>query len=390
MSLSSQYPIFAGGALEPILALGYVPVICSQLWHDAGTASEASAGTILLVARVDCGFLWNSTRDAAHMDYAPGYENAQHLSPRFRTFAEELAAGLVVRLDLKGKHLFEISFGDGHMLCLKAAQGVATATSYAPSMAGKRSPFTTSRDGVEIEHEYFRSNLLDRPLGAIRSKNVLEHVDTPLVLLQDIRRAIGDRDLPVYFETPNAGWMLESVSMWDAIYERVGCWTASAITTPFRRCGFGPTLGRSYYGGQFLKVEARPGTAELSNLYQHAPDVQVAEPALGADAANSLAAWRSRLDALEGDAVIWGAGSRGIASANPLDKDDGCLVVMGDLNICEHQLVAPGAVLPVVAPEALSDLAPDLILISNSFHEANSSQLVRDLGLSPSLAVVTG
>lgn len=389
MSLSSQCPVCTRQALEPIFTLGDVPVICNQLWPDAGAARAAPAGTVSLVACTNCGFLWNSAFDPERMEYSPGYENALHFSPHFRCFAEDLAAGLVERYDLKGKHLVEIGCGDGHMLDLMAAQGVATATGFDPSMAGKPSPFT-AREGVEIVPEYFRSDQLDRSFDAILCRHVLEHLDTPLVLLQDIRRAIGTRDVPVYFEVPNAGWMLDRVSMWDMIYEHVGYWTAPAITTLFRRCGFEPSSVRSGYGGQFLMVEGRPGTPDPDYIDPQASEVLAAARAFGTAAAETLDGWRARLGALEGSAVIWGAGSKGITFANALGGGDGRLTAMIDLNTRKHGLITPGVALPVVAPEALAELAPDLVLISNALYEAEIAQQVRDMGLSTSFEVVTG
>ena len=201
--------------------------------------------------------IWNAAFEPARMVYAPGYENALHFSPRFQAFAEDLAQGLVELFDLQSKHVFEIGCGDGHMLDLMVKHGAATATGFDPSMAGIDSPFT-ARDGVDIVPEYFRSDQLDRPFDAILCRHVLEHLDTPMPLLQDIRRAIGDRDVPVYFEVPNAGWMLRAVSMWDVIYEHVGYWTAPAMETAFRRAGLAPVSVREGYDGQFLMLEARP------------------------------------------------------------------------------------------------------------------------------------
>ena len=74
----------------------------------AGAAAAAPMGTVDLKLCNDCALIWNGAFEPERMVYAPGYENALHFSPKFQTFAEELAAGLVERHDLKGKHVFEI------------------------------------------------------------------------------------------------------------------------------------------------------------------------------------------------------------------------------------------------------------------------------------------
>ncbi len=389
MSLSTHCPVCADTHPQPIFRLDNVPVICNQLWPDAEAARAAPKGDVDLVACRTCAFIWNRAFDPARMVYAPGYENALHFSPKFQSFAEDLAAGLVERFNLKGRDVIEIGCGDGHMLDLVAKNGAATATGFDPSMDGKPTPFS-ERDGVEIVPEYFRSDQLDRPFDAILCRHVLEHLDTPLALLQDIRRAIGLRDVPIYFEVPNAGWMLEAVSMWDVIYEHVGYWTASAIITLFRRAGFDPVSVRAGYGDQFLMVEARPAPPQPDFVDDGASTVLTSAHAFGAAATGELDRWRDRMSKIDGKAVIWGAGSKGITFANALGAAGAPLAALVDLNTRKHGLFAPGISLPVIAPEGLKEIAPQLILISNALYEAEIVVDVRKMGMAPDFAVVAG
>lgn len=388
--LATCCPLCDGHTLQDVFALRDVPVICNQLWPDPAAAAAAPAGTVDLKLCPECGLIWNGAFDPDRMVYAPGYENALHFSPKFQSFAEDLAAGLVARHDLVGKHVIEIGCGDGHMLDLIARNGVATATGFDPSMAGRETPYT-ERPGVSIEPEYFRSDQLDRPFDAILCRHVLEHLDAPVPLLSDIRKAIGDRDMPIYFEVPNAGWMLDAVSMWDVIYEHVGYWSAPAITTLFRRTGFEPISVRTGYGDQFLMVEARPAAPDPDFLDPGAGTTRRSAEAFAAAANGELDRWRDRLTGMEGRAVIWGAGSKGITFANALGAEAARpLAALVDLNTRKHGLIAPGVALPVIAPEALADIRPDLILISNALYEAEITRQVRDMGLSPEFAVIAG
>ncbi|MFZ7094171.1 class I SAM-dependent methyltransferase [Primorskyibacter sp. 2E233] len=389
MTLSTHCPVCNAPKPERIFHLGNVPVICNQLWPDADAARAAPLGDVDLVACRQCAFIWNHDFDPARMQYAPGYENALHFSPSFQTFSEELAQGLVDRFDLKGRHVFEIGCGDGHMLDLMSQNGAATATGFDPSMAGKETPYT-SRGGVEIVPEYFRSDQLDRPFDAILCRHVLEHLDTPLELMHDIRRAIGTRDVPIYFEVPNAEWMLDAVSMWDAIYEHVGYWTTPAITTLFRRSGFELLSVKAGYGGQFLMVEARPCDPVPDFIDDGTQKILAAAQAFGMASKAELDRWCKRLSEMDGRAVIWGAGSKGITFANALGAAGAHLSALVDLNTRKQGLIAPGVALPVVAPEALTEIAPDLILISNALYQAEIIAEVGKMGLNPEFAVVAG
>jgi SAM-dependent methyltransferase len=387
MTLASC-PVCGGTDTEEVFTLRAVPVVLNQLWPDAAAARDAPVGDVELVMCAGCALIWNRAFDPGRMVYAPGYENALHFSPRFQAFAEELAAGLVARHALKGRHIVEIGCGDGYMLDLMVKHGAATATGFDPSMKGRESP-CTSREGVRIVPEYFRADQLGRPLDFVICRHTLEHLDTPAGLLRDIRRAIGGREVPVYFEVPNAGWMLEAVSMWDVIYEHVTYWTAPSLAALFRRTGFLPDV-REGYGGQFLMVEARPGPVEADHRPADADVVGAAARAFADAAKAELAKWRERLSDLDGRAVIWGAGSKGIGFANALGPAGTALAALVDLNPRKHGLMAPGIALPVVAPDDLRAIRPDLVLISNALYEEEIVAEVRELGLQTQCHSIAG
>lgn len=387
--MSAPCPLCGTSGPLPVFDLLAVPVICNQLWPDREAARGAPAGDVTLMRCATCALIWNSAFDPARMVYAPGYENALHFSPRFQAFAEGLAAGLIARHGLAGRDVVEIGCGDGHMLDLMAKHGAATAAGFDPSMAGVATPYT-ARDGVEIVPEYFRSGQLDRAFDALLCRHVLEHIPEPVPFLTDIRRAIGDRDVPVYFEVPNAGWMLDALSMWDVIYEHVTYWTAPAIETLFRRTGFAPQSITAGYGDQFLMVEARPTTPEPGFVAAGTGTVAAGAEAFSAAARAELVKWRTRLAALDGQAVVWGAGSKGITFANAMGDAGRSLAALVDLNPRKHGLIAPGIALPVVAPEALAELRPALVLISNKLYEAEITAQVRGLGLDPDFGVIAG
>lgn len=389
MSLSTNCPLCGSTDFETFFTLPRVPVICNQLWPNDAAARAAPTGAIDLAVCRSCACIWNSAFDPERMRYAPGYENALHFSPTFRAFADELAADLVDRFDLKGRTVIDIGCGDGHMLDLLSRHGAAEAVGFDPSMEGVTSPFT-EREGVEIVPEYFRSEQLDRPFDAIVCRHVLEHLDEPLAFLKDIRAAIGDRDVPVYIEVPNARWMLDASSMWDVIYEHVGYWTEPSLVTLFRRAGFEPTQVREGYGQQFLMIEARPGTADPYYLHPDTRSVLRLASAFGEFARTDLKVWRSRIGALEGRAVIWGAGSKGISFANALHLSGQEIAAFVDLNERKQGLVAPGVGVPIVAPDALGEIAPSLVLISNAQYLDEITAQTRGMGLDPAFAVVTG
>ena len=368
-----------------IFELVDVPVLCNQLWPDRSAASSAPVGDIRLHRCPDCAMIWNVSFDPGRMVYSTGYENALHFSPSFRSFSESLADNLVARFDLSGRTVVEIGCGDGHMLDLLAKRGVAEAVGYDPSMKSRETPFT-ERAGVEIVPEYFTAGNVTRPFDAVICRHVLEHLDAPMEMLSDLRRAIGARDVPVYFEVPNADWMMRTVSMWDVIYEHVCYWTAPSISAAFRRAGFVPISVAEGYGGQFLMIEARPGEPQPDWLPDNVSATLEEADAFSRTARSSLGTWRDEMTCRPGSAVIWGAGSKGITLGNAL----GMISALVDLNPRKHELMAPGMVVQVVAPEQLPEVAPDLVLISNALYAEEVETQVRSMGLNPDFGIVAG
>ncbi|WP_181705384.1 class I SAM-dependent methyltransferase [Chthonobacter rhizosphaerae] len=383
-------PVTGAGDPDPVLLLPGVPVLCNQLWPDAASARGAPAGDVDLVLDRRSGLLWNRSFDPDRMAYAAGYENALHHSPAFRAFADDLARGLVGRHDLKGRDVLEIGCGDGHMLALMMEHGARSATGYDPSMAGRTSPYL-ERPGVSVVPEYFKADRIDRPFDAILCRHVLEHLDDPAGFLADIRAATGDRTVPIYFEVPNADWILSAVSLWDVIYEHVTYWTAPALETLMRRAGFRPLAIGGVYGDQFLMVEAVPDTPRPDWLPDADAVPLAAARAFGAAAAAQIAGWRGRLSAADGKAVIWGAGSKGITFANALGGEAAERVAAYvDLNPRKHGRFAPGVGLPVVEPAALPAIGPALVLMSNALYRGEISGMVARMGLRPTFGAIVG
>lgn len=381
-------PVCNGSSIEPIFSFRDIPIICNQLYAEQADALAAPSGDVELQVCKSCAFVWNSRFEPEKMEYAPGYENALHFSPSFQTFATELAEHLVKTYDLKGKHIVEIGCGDGHMLDLMSQQGVATATGFDPSMLGKETPFT-EREGVTIEPSYFTSENLNRSFDAILCRHVLEHLENPVDLLRDIRKAIGDKKIPIYFEVPNAEWMLKSVSLWDVIYEHVGYWSAPSIMRAMVEAGFEPKNVRQGYSDQFLMIEALPATATpKTNLEKRATDLVNSAMAFSEAATAEITKWEKTLSGLNNSAVVWGAGSKGITFANALSKRSTAFSTLVDLNPRKHALYAPGVGLQVVAPDALIENQPEMVLIANGLYAKEIEADLLDRGLTPSFAII--
>lgn len=382
-------PVCGTTPAEPLFTLRGVPVVCNQLWPDVTSARAAPVGDIKLVLCPACGLIWNRDFDPERVAYTPGYENALHFSPSFRDFAEDLARGLVARHHLAGRRLLEIGCGDGYMLDKMVKHGVATATGFDPSMQGRETPYA-SREGVEIVPEHCPLERLEGHFDAIVCRHVLEHLAAPADFLAKIRRAAGKRGIPIYVETPNADWMLDQVSIWDVIYEHATYWTVPTMEVLFRRAGFLLARLEPGYGGQFLMAEGIAAEPDPGWSASAVSEVLTGARAFSRKARAEIQRWRARLGALKTRAVVWGAGSKGITFLNAVGPLANELSAFVDLNPRKHGLFAPGVALPVIRPEALVDLRPELVLVSNARYLSEVSAMIRSMGLETTIDTIAG
>ncbi|WP_425092185.1 class I SAM-dependent methyltransferase [Tropicimonas sp. S265A] len=367
-----------------------VPVLCNQLFESPEAARNARCGNIELALCAGCGLIWNRAFDPTLVAYAQGYENALHHSPHFRDFAEALVQRLVSDYGLTDGTVVEIGCGDGYVLNLFARLGVKSAIGYDPSMEGRVSAYS-NREGVEIHAQAFDATTLRDPADLVLCRHVLEHLDTPRLFLDDVAHALGARTTPLYFEVPNAEWMLMAPSPWDVIYEHVTYWTEASLCAAFRAAGLRPVSLVRGYGDQFLSIEAEK--AETAGEKVVAPcDLEPLQRVASGFADyfhRETQRWEMLLEATDGPVVIWGAGSKGITFANVMAHTGSGFAAMVDVNPQKHGRFIPGTGTQVIAPSAVADIAPALILISNGLYKDEIASDLRTMGLEPKFEVIS-
>jgi hypothetical protein len=380
------------GALpDPVATLSKVPVLCNALWPTAAAALSAPTGDIELCYSPVSGYLWNRAFDAQLAAYDPAYENSLHHSPRFQAFVDGLARRLVDHYDLHGRRIVEIGPGEGNFLALLCELGDNEGLGYDAAYDPDRSKVVTSPRMRIIRAHYPYDRRVDGDL--VVCQHVLEHLPDPAALVEGVRRSIPQgHETNVYFEVPDATYMVEQLAVWDLIYEHFSYFAAPTLQTLFRRAGFEVTKVARAFGDQYLYLEGRPGEA----VPDAAPDpVELAKlnnlvTAFGQHLSQLVETWSERLDEQVGSrsVAVWGAGSKGVSFLNlvPAGREVAYVV---DVNPNKSGLHVPGTGHAVVAPQQLVGRTVDTVLVMNPLYVDEIADTVSHLGLRADVLAVT-
>lgn len=367
---------------SPFFEVAGVPVHVGVLWSTAEGARACPRGSIRLVFDHDSGLIHNAAFDESLVDYSLRYDNALHFSPFFQAYEERLAKRLVDRYALQGKHVVEIGAGGGRFLGLLCELGDNRGTGYDPSHDPQAADARLG-DRVEVVRDYYSERHADRPAALLCCRHVLEHIPEPAAFLRGLRNTLDRHpETVLYFEVPNSYLVLRELSIWDVIYEHCGYFVPESLGALFRSAGFEILDLHESYEGQFVGIEARPGRVDDSPC-----DTRELAPAVAAFSQRFRAkrdAWQRRLGELRRAgrrAVVWGGGAKAVSFLNLLELGDAIELVV-DINPGKQGTHLAGAGQEIVAPEALREVRPDVVLVMNAVYRREIEAQLGGLGVS--------
>jgi SAM-dependent methyltransferase len=364
-----------------------VPLICNQLFPSRAAALAAPRGEVVLAHCSTCGLISNPAFDETLVRYTGAYENALHFSPRFRGYAEALAADLVERHGLRGKRIVEIGCGDGAFLSLLCRLGGNRGLGFdAAHVATRSAPLPP---GVTILPRPFGDEDAEPAPDLVCCRHVLEHVPDPMAFLQAVRRLAARPETVVFFEVPNVLHTLEQLGIWDVVYEHCLYFSPASLARLFVAAGFTPIAVHETYDRQFLTIEARPASPRAGSRTPRAAPGRVAAPpspcgrpagpgelaslvaAFARTHADRLARWRGVLGQMARDgitAVLWGAGSKGVTFLNMLEVPETTVGAVVDVNPRKHGCHVAGTGQRIVGPGELPEIRPRLVIVMNPLY----------------------
>ena len=372
---------------EEFLRLEGVPVLCNVTYDNPQQARAAPRGDIHLCHCPHCRYVFNRRFDPGIVGYDPHYENAQHYSPRFCEYIQDLVTWLVDTCGIREKQVVEIGCGDGYFLRMLCEQGDNRGVGYDPSYRTREKEELTSEQ-CRIVPMYYGADRAARGADLYCFRHVLEHLPHPLGFLQQLRRDIGThRTARVYCEVPNAERVLWGEGMWDILYEHHSYFVGSSIRRIFCQAGFKPVRIWSAFRGDFLCVLARPG--EETNIsdepafpgLSHPMSVRDLDARMRSRIARfvlTIQQWRRA----RREIVFWGAGSRGVMLLNLLGDAGKAIHRIVDINERKQGRYLAGTGQKIVSPESLCKHPPEGVEVVNPVYRREVARTLGKMNIS--------
>lgn len=368
------------------------PVHSVQLLQIRKQATSYPAGDIKLAVCHDCAFIANVAYDPLLQDYSLQYEATQSYSPTFNHFHRNLAQRLIARYDLHNKEIIEIGCGHGEFLILLCDAGPNNGVGFDPAYDDARIQHEAKKH-ITFIADYYSEKYADIKGDFICCKMTLEHIPNTAEFMQTVRRSIGDNlDTTVFFQIPNASYVLQDVAFWDVYYEHCSYFTRASLTNLFLQTGFAVLDVFTGYDDQYLMIEARPVTGAALERHKDTNVTGTIEQVnyFSQTVVERLRGWRELLADLynrDKKVVIWGSGSKGVAFLTTLNITSEIAYAV-DINPHKHGTFMAGTGHEIVGPDFLREYEPDIVIVMNPVYRDEIQDDLNRLGLGARLVMV--
>lgn len=391
-SVEHTCPACGSAEMHVFYEVDDVPVNSVLLVANRDEALNFQTGTITLAVCPACGFISNITFDEALTQYTAQYEATQGYSPTFNKFHKELAQNLIDRYDLHGKDIIEIGCDKGDFITMLCEMGDNRGVGFDPAYVPGRHP-SPAVDRLTFITDFYSEEYTNYRADFICCKMTLEHIPDVGDFIATVRRSIGEnRDAIVFFQIPNARYVLGDIAFWDIYYEHCSYFTKGSLARLFRANGFEVDDLWTVYDDQYLMIEARPanGLATAEPLPDEESPVQTRELVdyFVEHYEAKRDKWRrelARLKAAGQKVVLWGGGSKGVAFLTTLNQSLDDIAYAVDINPIKTGTFMAGTGQEIVAPSFLKEYRPDMVIIMNPVYRDEISRDLAAMDLAPEI-----
>ena len=369
-----------------------VPTNSVLLLSTQKEALEFPAGHIRLGVCHRCGFIYNLDFDLSLTEYSAKYEATQGFSPTFNKFHKKLAQDLIDRFNLHQKKIIEIGCDKGDFITMLCEMGPNQGTGFDPAYVPGRHPTAVS-DQLQFVTDFYGEKYGHYTADFICCKMTLEHIPDMGHFVQTVRRSIGQNDTMIFFQIPNANYVLEELAFWDVYYEHCSYFTPGSLSYLFERAGFETVSTWTDYDDQYLMIEARPRRDNTVPISEPTGVAETVQKATNFETAvqSMRQEWQEKLTAFKENSlkyVLWGGGSKGVAFLTTLGLSLADIQYVVDINPIKTGTFMAGTGQEIVAPSFLKSYQPDVVIIMNPIYKEEISQDLHKMGLAPKIFTV--
>lgn len=349
-------------------------------------------GQIRLGVCHHCGFIYNIDFDASLTEYSAKYEATQGYSPTFNKFHKQLAQDLIEKFDLYNKHIIEIGCDKGDFITMLCELGPNSGTGFDPAYVPGRHP-SSAADRLEFVADFYGEKYANQRADFICCKMTLEHIPKTGKFVKTVRQSVGDSDALVFFQIPNANYVLDDKAFWDVYYEHCSYFTAESLAYLFEDAGFEVLSTWTDYDDQYLMIEAKPSRRSngsgasptaVQGTVEKAKRFETAVQALRRQ-------WQEKIDRFRKNGqrfVLWGGGSKGVAFLTTLGLTLNDIQYVVDINPNKTGTFMAGTGQEIVAPDFLLSYRPEVVIIMNPIYTREISNDLAKMGLEPEILTV--
>lgn len=389
--VEKKCPVCGGKNNITFLRINNVPVHCCLILSEREEAIQTKKGDIRLSYCVNCGHIFNKAFNSSMMSYSERYENALYFSTTFQKYAEKLASYLVKQYQLIDKIVIDIGCGQGYFLSKLCNLGNNRGIGFDPSYRFYDQDLEYSSN-VKFVQDYYSRQTGSYRADMIVCRQVLEHVYDPDNFLNVIKETVGQNAPGIFFEVPNAEFMLKRFSIWDVIYEHYSYFSKQSIATLFQSHGFQVEKVYELFNDQYLAIEAKlmKGNTLQSTV---AVNEDLRKYALQFERflKNKIRRWKKRIQEWSNNNIrfsLWGAGAKGITFLNFLDIQYHQMPYVIDVNPRKQGKFVNGTGQKIMSPEFLMEYQPNFVIIMNPAYEEEIKQELMQLGVNAELIIV--
>ncbi len=374
-------PLCTAASTSVLFERRNVPVLLNRLYDSAAAARSALTANLRIAACDGCGFVFNSAFDPSLIGYNFRYENDQGNSPAFAAHMSLMADRILgASTDRNDIAVVEIGCGQARFLAAlveRAGPRIAAAFGYDPAWRGE--PSTPPIRIVRGMFDPQALRRLARPVDAILSRHVIEHLPDPVSFLRGIREALpASWPGRLFLETPSLEWIVDGRVLHDFFHEHCNYFTATALDRALARAGFRALRIDRVFGGQYLWAEAAADQpdARLPATVDDLPSLRE----LASCEVGFRARWHATLAPLrgKGNTAIWGAGAKGVTFANMLDPHSQLVACLIDINSKKQNRFVPVTAHPVRNPrDAMRDGIGRIIIMNPNYRAEIEAEVSR-------------